>query len=69
MTPRLPVPRYLIDEIVLVDFVGQPSRPGEGQRRQNLRLKARTLASANARRRGNSGTLSGSPSLLASFKI
>jgi len=38
-------------------------------RRQNFRLKARTLALANARRRGNSGILSGSASFSASFKI
>ena len=38
-------------------------------RRQNFRLKARTLALANARRRGNSGILSGSASFPASFKI
>ena len=38
-------------------------------RRQNFRLKARTLALTNARRRGNSGILSGSASFPASFKI
>src|ERR1051325_8359660 len=37
--------------------------------RQNFRLKARTLALANARRRGNNGILSGSASFPASFKI
>src|SRR6516225_10932016 len=44
---------------------GLQLRHGQDQSRQNFRLKARTLDLANARRRGNSGVLSGSASFAA----